>query len=172
MQTTTVAPLDESTVAQEPITQAQSWWNDVQQAKQQILKLAEAAPHTFSLLELLQDLPNAMHVTSCNAQTMQPSNRMVLCKAVEQRGVVFFSNYESRKAQDFASNSKVALTFYWPIPCKRQVRMEGIIEMLPEQESDDYFASRPLGSQIGNNYHLVIVFFSIQYFQAKSSFTQ
>lgn len=78
----------------------------------------------------------------------RPSARILLIKAVDERGFVFFTNYESRKGHDLAVNPHAALLFYW-IELERQVRIEGRIEKTSADESDRYFASRPLGSRIG-----------------------
>ena len=76
------------------------------------------------------------------------SSRMVLLKAVDERGFVFYTNYNSRKAKDIASCSQVALCFWWGA-LERQVRIEGKVEKVSDQESDEYFNSRPRGSQVG-----------------------
>jgi pyridoxamine 5'-phosphate oxidase len=77
----------------------------------------------------------------------QPSARMVLLKGFDDRGFTFHTNYEGRKARDLASNPQAALLFFWH-PLERQVRIEGTVERLSEAESDDYFRTRPLGSQL------------------------
>jgi pyridoxamine 5'-phosphate oxidase len=77
-----------------------------------------------------------------------PSSRMVLLKAVDDRGFVFFTNYESRKGAELAVNPRVALVFHWAI-LQRQVRVEGSVARLTADESDAYFQSRPRGSRIG-----------------------
>tara|TARA_Y100001935_G_scaffold235001_1_gene218660 strand:+ start:152 stop:754 length:603 start_codon:yes stop_codon:yes gene_type:complete len=77
-----------------------------------------------------------------------PSARMVLVKSFDERGFIFFTNTNSRKAEEFQRNNKVALCFYWK-PLKRQVRIEGTIMDLPFKESDKYFKTRPRKSQIG-----------------------
>tara|TARA_R110002049_G_scaffold225521_1_gene397429 strand:- start:51092 stop:51685 length:594 start_codon:yes stop_codon:yes gene_type:complete len=76
------------------------------------------------------------------------SSRMVLLKGVDECGFVFYTNYESRKARDMVNCPEVALCFWWGL-LERQVRIEGKIEKVSEQESDAYFQSRPRGSQIG-----------------------
>jgi pyridoxamine 5'-phosphate oxidase len=73
---------------------------------------------------------------------------MVLLKGLDAQGFVFFTNYESRKAAELAANAWAALVFYW-VELHRQVRIEGQVERVTAPESDEYFASRPLGSQIG-----------------------
>jgi pyridoxamine 5'-phosphate oxidase len=78
----------------------------------------------------------------------RPSVRMVLLHGFDARGFVFFTNYESRKALDLASNARGALAFYWPW-LDQQVRAEGAIERITAEESDAYFATRPRGKQIG-----------------------
>lgn len=77
-----------------------------------------------------------------------PSVRMVLLKGFDERGFTFFTNFESRKGSELAANPSVALLFYWE-PFERQVRIEGTIEKVSEEESYAYFSSRPRGSRIG-----------------------
>lgn len=78
----------------------------------------------------------------------QPSARVVLLKHFDENGFVIFTNYHSRKAQELLSNNKTSLLFYWP-ELYRQIRIEGFAEKVTEQESNEYFATRPRGSQIG-----------------------
>lgn len=78
----------------------------------------------------------------------RPSARIVLIKALDERGFVFFTNYDSRKGREIAENPHAALLFHW-IELERQVRIEGRIEKTSAEESDRYFASRPLNSRIG-----------------------
>jgi pyridoxamine 5'-phosphate oxidase len=78
----------------------------------------------------------------------RPSARIVLLKDFDDRGFVFFTNYESRKAKELAENPRACLVAYW-LPVKRQVRIEGSVEQISEKESEDYFQTRPLGSRIG-----------------------
>jgi pyridoxamine 5'-phosphate oxidase len=77
-----------------------------------------------------------------------PSVRMVLLKGVDERGFVFFTNYSSRKAREIEANPRAALCFFWP-GLQEQVRVEGPVEPISEQESDEYFASRSRLSQVG-----------------------
>ena len=77
-----------------------------------------------------------------------PSSRVVLCRGVDDRGLRFFTNYESRKGRELEANPRVALVFYWP-GLDRQARCEGIAERLDAAESDAYFAARPRASQLG-----------------------
>jgi pyridoxamine 5'-phosphate oxidase len=78
----------------------------------------------------------------------RPSVRMVLLRGADERGFVFHTNYNSRKAGELAANPYAALCFHWPT-LEEQIRVEGRIERLPAPESDAYFASRPRGSQLG-----------------------
>jgi len=88
--------------------------------------------------------PNAMTVATATPDG-RPSARMVLIKRVDERGFVFYTNYESRKGQELASNPYAALVFYWA-ELERQVRIEGAVEQVSPAESDTYFHSRPRGS--------------------------
>ncbi|HKV10547.1 MAG TPA: pyridoxamine 5'-phosphate oxidase [Thermoanaerobaculia bacterium] len=78
----------------------------------------------------------------------RPSARIVLLKGYDERGFVFYTNYESRKGRDLAENPYAALVFYWA-SLDRQVRIEGTIEKTSREESEAYFHSRPIGAQIG-----------------------
>jgi pyridoxamine 5'-phosphate oxidase len=77
-----------------------------------------------------------------------PSLRFVLLKGIDDRGVTFFTNYESRKGRELDANPRAALAILWK-PLQRQVRVEGVVERLSELESDSYFATRSRGSQLG-----------------------
>jgi len=77
-----------------------------------------------------------------------PSVRMVLLKGFEERGLVFFSHYTSRKGRELEANPQAALLFHWR-PLGRQVRVEGSVERVPNAESDAYFATRPRDAQLG-----------------------
>jgi len=91
--------------------------------------------------------PNAMALATADAGGM-PSVRMVLLKGVDPRGFVFYTNYESRKGTQLLANRQAALCFHWK-SLKRQVRVEGAIELVTPEEADAYFATRPRTSQIG-----------------------
>lgn len=91
--------------------------------------------------------PNAMTLSTATSDGM-PSSRVVLLKGVDHSGFIFFTNYQSKKGQMIAANNQVALNFFWP-ELERQIRVEGKAEKVTEQESDDYFYSRPRGSQLG-----------------------
>ncbi|KUZ13853.1 pyridoxamine 5'-phosphate oxidase [Burkholderia diffusa] len=121
------ASLDEADAAPDPFAQFDRWFKEALDAK-----LPE--PNTMTLATVGDD--------------GRPSARIVLIKGVDERGFVFFTNYESRKGRDLAANPHAALLFYW-IELERQVRIEGRIEKTSADESDRYFASRPLGSRIG-----------------------
>jgi pyridoxamine 5'-phosphate oxidase len=89
---------------------------------------------------------NAMVLTTVDTAGA-PSSRMVLCKAVDARGFVFFTNYDSRKAREIAEQPRVALLFPWH-PLGRQVRVEGSAGQVTRAESQTYFATRPRGAQL------------------------
>jgi pyridoxamine 5'-phosphate oxidase len=91
--------------------------------------------------------PNAAALATASPDGA-PSVRFVLVKGIDDRGVEFFTNYESRKGRDLAANPRAALALYWH-PLQRQVRLEGEVEVLPGDESDAYFATRARGSRIG-----------------------
>jgi pyridoxamine 5'-phosphate oxidase len=91
--------------------------------------------------------PNAMVVASLSADG-RPSARVVLLKDFDQRGFVFFTNFQSRKGEELLGQPFAALVFYWA-PLERQVRVEGRVVPVSTEEADAYFQSRPRGSQIG-----------------------
>jgi len=78
----------------------------------------------------------------------RPSVRMVLLKGVDERGFVFYTNYQSRKASELESNAQAAMTFFWP-GMYVQVRIEGTVDRVSAKESDAYFESRPFGHRLG-----------------------
>jgi pyridoxamine 5'-phosphate oxidase len=119
--------LDATDVDPDPIRQFQTWFAQALDAK-----LPE---------------PNAMTVATVNAEG-RPAARILLIKGVDERGFVFFSNYESRKGRELTANPHAALLFHW-IELERQVRIEGKVELTSPEESDVYYNSRPLGSRIG-----------------------
>ncbi len=90
---------------------------------------------------------NAMTLATADASG-RPSARIVLLKGCDERGLTFFSNYDSRKGRELAENPRAALTFFWPA-LDRQVRIEGEVERTAREESIEYFQSRPRASQIG-----------------------
>lgn len=90
---------------------------------------------------------NAMTLTTVSAEG-KPSSRVVLIRKLDQRGIIFYSNYTSKKASDLRQNPNAAVNFFWPW-IERQVRVEGTVTKLSAAESDAYFASRPRESQIG-----------------------
>jgi pyridoxamine 5'-phosphate oxidase len=91
--------------------------------------------------------PNAMTLATCTPDG-RPSARVVLLKALDERGFAFFTSYDGRKARELAANPRASLVFYWA-ELERQVRVEGGVERTSEADSDAYFESRPRGSQLG-----------------------
>jgi pyridoxamine 5'-phosphate oxidase len=92
------------------------------------------------------EVPEAMTLATASADGA-PSARMVLLKEADDEGFVFYSGYVSRKAGDLAENPRAALVFYWR-PLGKQVRIEGLVEQVSEEDSAAYFATRPRGSQL------------------------
>ncbi len=119
--------LDEKTVARDPITQFQEWFDEAVEA---------GIP-----------MPEAMTLATSTREG-KPSARLVLLKQVDERGFVFFTNYQSVKARNLDENPFAALVFYWPL-LERQVRVEGRVERTSAAESNEYFQTRPRESQIG-----------------------
>lgn len=91
--------------------------------------------------------PTAMCLSTVNAEG-RPSSRMVLLKGFDADGFVFFTNYNSLKGRDLAVNANAALTFFWP-ELERQVRISGKADKVSEEESDEYFKTRPFTSRVG-----------------------
>lgn len=119
--------LDISDVSTNPFTQFAKWFQAVLEAK-----LPE---------------PNAMTLATATPSG-KPSARMVLLKGFDENGFVFFTNYNSHKGQELIQNPQAALVFNW-LELHRQVRIEGTVEKVSDEESTEYFQSRPKGSQIG-----------------------
>ncbi|XP_038044693.1 pyridoxine-5'-phosphate oxidase-like isoform X2 [Patiria miniata] len=115
-------------VAKKPMAQFAAWFKDATELK--------------SVGE-----PNAMTVATASKEG-RPSARILLMKGYDEKGFKFFTNYESRKGQELRENPYVALCWYWE-PLSRSVRVEGRVERLSEDESTEYFHSRPPASQIG-----------------------
>lgn len=121
------AALDERDVDPDPLVQVGRWYREAIDAG------------------LVQ--PDAMQLATVDAAG-QPSARTVLLKGIDERGLSFFTSYESRKGQQLAGNPRCALVLLWK-PLERQVNVTGVAERLPPAESDEYFATRPRGSQVG-----------------------
>ena len=91
--------------------------------------------------------PNAMTLATV-AANRRPSTRVVLIKGYDERGIVWYTNYDSRKGQELAVNPYAALQFHW-VELERVVRIEGLVERVSDADADAYYASRPLDSRIG-----------------------
>jgi len=91
--------------------------------------------------------PNAMTLATVGPEG-RPSTRIVLIKGYDERGLVWYTNYDSRKGRELTANPQAALQFHW-VELERVVRIEGRVERTPAEESDAYFESRPLDSRIG-----------------------
>jgi pyridoxamine 5'-phosphate oxidase len=120
------AGLDRDQLDDDPVAQFGRWFGEAERA---------------DLIE-----PNAMTLATSSPDG-RPSARIVLLKGFGPDGFVFFSNYASRKGDELAANPNAALVFWWP-PLERQVRLEGSVERTTTEESEAYWASRPLGSRL------------------------
>ena len=115
----------------------------------EIPELEPLAPFRRWLDEAWRGEPNAHAMTLATADPDgRPSARVVLLKGLDERGFVFYTNLESRKSTELVANPKAALCFLWK-SLNRQVRVEGPVERVADDEADAYFASRPHDSQIG-----------------------
>lgn len=123
----TLAGLRKADVARDPLRQFDRWFEEARAAK-----LNE---------------PNAMTLATVDAEGL-PAARTVLLKGVDDRGFVFFTNYESAKGRDLAINPRATLLFAW-LGLERQVTIRGPVTRVARGETDAYFASRPIGSQLG-----------------------
>ena len=121
------AELSEDASAANPLKQFERWLNEAIQSE---------VPE-----------PNAMTVATV-ASNMRPSTRVVLIKGYDERGIVWYTNYNSRKGKELAGNPFAALQFHW-VELERVVRIEGRMEKISDADSDAYFHSRPLDSRIG-----------------------
>ena len=121
------AELDESASHADPLQQFDQWLKEA---------IASEVPE-----------PNAMTLATVGSD-LRPSTRVVLIKGLDARGIVWYTNYESRKGRELAGNPFAALQFHW-VELERVVRIEGVVEKVSDAESDAYFHSRPLDSRIG-----------------------
>ncbi len=119
-------PFESSNLSHEPLVRINEW-------------IEEA-------VKLEVPLPHAMNLSTAD-DFGQPSSRMVLLKSISDEGMVFYTDYESHKGQMLHKNSKAALNFWWA-KTDKQIRIEGVCIKTSDQESDEYFQSRPKGSQI------------------------
>ena len=119
--------LSEDEIDKDPLKQFDTWWQEA---------LASSI-----------DEVNAMTLATASADGI-PSARVVLLKGFSQNGFVFFTNYDSYKGKQLVENPKACLVFFWK-ELERQVRITGMVQKISEQESDDYFQTRPFGSQLG-----------------------
>jgi pyridoxamine 5'-phosphate oxidase len=116
----------EEDFAKDPLEQFERWFEDARRAL---------------------ELPEAMTLATAAADGT-PSARMVLLKGIDERGFLFFTNYESRKGRELADNPRAALVFHWALDPRRQVLVTGRVERLEADESDEYFRTRPHGSRL------------------------
>ena len=121
------AELSESASQADPLAQFGQWFNEARRGE---------VPE-----------PNAMTLATVGSD-LRPSTRVVLIKDFDARGIVWYTNYDSRKGQELAGNPFAALQFHW-VELERVVRIEGRVQKVDDAESDAYYASRPLDSRIG-----------------------
>lgn len=119
--------LNETDADASPFTQFENWWQEAQASS--------------------IDEVNAMTLATASLDGV-PAARIVLLKGYDEKGFVFFTNYESYKGQQLAENPRASLLFFWK-ELERQIRITGMVEKIAGEESDAYFLSRPVGSQIG-----------------------
>jgi pyridoxamine 5'-phosphate oxidase len=119
--------LDESSVHPDPFVQFARWFGEA--------------------MTIRSPEPNAM-ILATAAREGKPSARVVLMKGFDGRGFLFYTNYESRKSAELQQNPNAALLFYWG-ELEREVRIEGTVEKTSREESEEYFRSRPVESQLG-----------------------
>ena len=122
-----MAALDVADVHEDPLQQFRQWFLEAQQS---------------ALRE-----PNAMTLATCTADG-RPSARVVLLKTLDERGFGFFTDFRSRKARELLANPHAALMFAW-LDIERQVRIEGRVSRMNDEDANAYFGSRPLGSRLG-----------------------
>jgi pyridoxamine 5'-phosphate oxidase len=122
-----VKGISELTAGDDPIAMFRAWFEDAKRAG------------IF--------LPESVNLATATKQGV-PSARMMLLKGVDERGFVFFTNYESRKSDELLQNPRAAMTFHWAV-LERQVRVEGTVQKLSHEESEAYFRTRARGSRIG-----------------------
>ena len=120
-------PLTEDSVKEDPVEQFRFWFDEALRAE--------------------QPDPEAMTLSTATREGVV-SARIVLLKGFDQSGFVFYTNYQSQKSRELVDNPRAAMTFYWPA-LNRQIRIEGTTEKVSQQESEEYFLTRPRGSQIG-----------------------
>lgn len=119
--------LDETSINDHPLTQFNKWWQDAIDSR-------------------IEEV-NAMTLATAGTDG-RPSARIVLLKGVNDDGFLFFTNYNSNKGKNLEENPHAALVFFWK-ELERQIRIEGSVDKIDEKDSDEYFASRPQGSQLG-----------------------
>ncbi len=119
--------LDISDVDLNPFKQFEVWFNEVLEAE-----ISE---------------PNAMCVATATKEG-KPSARVLLLKGFDEKGFVFYTNYESRKGKELAENNQASLLFFW-VDLERQIRIEGTVEKVTNEESEKYFKTRPFKSRLG-----------------------
>ena len=117
---------ESSTLKEEPIIRVKKWIEEA-------INMGVPLPHAMNLSTL--------------SESGQPSSRLVLLKGISDSGLVFYTDYESKKGHELIKNPKAALNFWWA-RTNKQIRIQGACVKIPQQEADKYFQTRPRGSQI------------------------
>lgn len=139
--------LDREDLLADPLAQFNAWFTTAQPRGSRIWKIAIGFYKWLQIVMGSSPIePNVMTLATADASG-RPSARTVLLKGVDERGFVFFTNYESRKGHELAANPNAALVFYWQ-ELERQVCIGGTVSKLPATESEAYFKSRPRGSRL------------------------
>jgi pyridoxamine 5'-phosphate oxidase len=145
-----LAGLRRHDLASDPLLQFQRWFDQATGARAsgRVRKLLIKIYKSLLLIKATEQLDlNAMTLATADRQG-RPSARVVLLKGLDERGFIFYTNYNSRKGRELEENPEAALVFYWPEQ-ERQVCVAGRASLLPAAESEAYFGTRPRGSQIG-----------------------
>lgn len=142
--------LDRAQLNGDPVAQFEAWFRDAcgERSQSRWRKIGIALYKLGSAIGNHRPADiNAMTLATVDSDG-KPSTRTVLLKSVDERGFIFFTNYDSRKGRELAANPNAALTFFWS-ELERQVCVAGSVTKLPVAESENYFKSRPRGSRIG-----------------------
>lgn len=139
--------LDREDLLDDPLAQFKAWFTSAQPARSRIWKIAIGFYKWIQIVFGSNPIePNVMTLATAD-KSGRPSARTVLLKGIDERGFIFFTNYESRKGHELADNPSAALVFYWQ-ELERQVCISGTVTKVSDAESEAYFKSRPRGSRI------------------------
>ncbi len=145
----TLGALRRKNLAADPLDQFRIWFKDASGARAggRLRKFFVGCYKSFMMLAGAEPPDVSAMTLATSDKSGNPSARMVLLKGIDQRGFIFFTNYDSRKGAELTENAQAALVFYWP-DLERQICVAGKVEKIPEAESDAYFQKRPRGSRL------------------------